>query len=43
MSDFLIHEMAKDRQRAVTADASDAAAVRQSRKDRRAARRRSKG
>jgi hypothetical protein len=43
MSDFLTHELAKDRQRQLTSDARDAAAVRQARKDRRAARRRAKG
>jgi len=43
MSDFLSHDMAKARQREVMDDARDAAAVRQARKDRRAARRRAKG
>ena len=43
MSDFLTHQLAKDRQRQLMSDTGDAAAVRQSRKDRRAARRRAKG
>ena len=42
MSDYLTHVLAKARQREVTSDARDAAEVRQSRKDRRAARRRHK-
>ncbi len=43
MSEFLTHTLAKDRQREVTTQAHDAAASRQARKARRAARRRASG
>jgi hypothetical protein len=40
MSDYLIHQLAKDRQRALMDEAHGAAEVRKARKERRAARRR---